>query len=238
MSSTHRVNGPPRHRAGGRNGRWSRRAIAAAAIVALPLAASTSAFATTGVSVKNPGGLTAVGPVNAENGFPSWYQDSKGNRVELCLNGEDPMCGFLPGDIPDENQPISFPDNFPEEAFYMLAGSSIPLPNGGKATLTLALEAAFANNVTPGDQMTFARQRVVVKGGPANTTIKLDHPYGTITIDSDSSGAGRLTEDISPAAGNFQTALKGNIGPFLSWDTGAPAGYLGDPNINHTVTGG
>jgi hypothetical protein len=238
MTTTHRVDGPRKHHAGRRNGRWSHRAIAAAAIVALPLVATTSAFATTAVTVKNPGGLTTVGPVNAENGFPSWYQDSKGQRVELCLNGEDPMCGFLPGDIPDGSLPISFPDNFPEEAFYMLAGSGIDLPGGGSATLTLGLEAAFANEVAAGEQVVFARQRIVVKGGPANTTMTFNHPYGTITIDTDGTGAGRITEDISPAAGNFETPLKGNIGPFLSWGADAPAGYLGDPNVDHTVTGG
>src|SRR4051794_13431510 len=247
MSTTHRVNGPPKHRAGGRSGRWSRRAIAAAAIVALPLAATTSAFATTSVVVKNPGGLTAVGPVNTDTGFPAWYQDKSGakTRAELCLDQDNPMCGFLPGDVPNPNQPISFPDNFPEEAFYFLAGSSLTLPNGGKATLTLALEGAFANSVTNGDQIFFARQRIFVVGGPANTTLHFVHPYGAIDIDTDSTGKGRLTEDISPAAGNFTTPLKGNIGPFLTWDTGPVQGaggpkdlYFGDPAVAHAVTPG
>lgn len=238
QTTTHRVNGPPKHRAGRRNSRWSRRAIAATAIIALPLAATTSAFATTAVTVKNQGGLTGVGPVNTENGFPAWYQDKAGGRVELCLDGDNPLCGFLAGDIPDASQPISFPGNFPAEAFYMLAGSSIALPGGGTATLTLGLEAAFANVVADGDQVVFARQRIVVKGARQNTTITFQHPYGEIAIDTDASGAGRITEDISPAPGNFQTPLKGNIGPFLSWDTGAPAGYLGDPAVEHAVTGG
>jgi hypothetical protein len=214
------------------------------AIVALPLAA-TSAFATTAVTVKNPGGLTAVGPVNAVDGFPAWYQDRNGLRLELCTDGGDPLCGPLTSN-PDQNppydasQPTDFPDNFPDEAFYFLASSIITFPNGGKATLTLGLEGAFANSVTNGDQITFARQRIFVKGGPANTTITFDHPYGTITIDTDAVGDGRLTEDISPAAGNFDTPLKGNLGPFLQWtaDPTLPAGYIGDPAVDHTVTGG
>jgi hypothetical protein len=83
----------------------------------------------------------------------------------------------------------------------------------------------------------FGRQRIVVKGGPASQTLTFQHPYGTITIDTDGAGDGKLVEDISPAIGNFTTALKSNIGPFLKWDTGAPEGYLGDPNQDRTVTG-
>src|SRR3954468_8375188 len=165
-------------------------------------------------------------------------QQPRKTRVELCLDGDNPLCGFLPGDIPNPDAPISFPDNFPEEAFYFLASSTMNLPGGGRATLTLGVEAAFANTVTNGDQITFARQRIVVVGGPRNTTMHFDHPYGSIDIDTDSSGKGRLVEDVSPATGNFTTALKGNIGPFLSWGAGAPAGYVGDPAIEHTVVGG
>lgn len=221
-----------------------RRTIAAAATVLLSVTGVTSAVAATQVTEQNlaTNKLVSVGPVNAENGFPSWYEDRSGTRVELCLDAENPLCGFLPGDIPNDTAPISFPDNFPEEAFYMLASSGLDLPGGGKATLVLGLEAAFANTVTDGDQMVFGRQRIVVKGGPANATLTFQHPYGTITVDTDGTGAGRLVEDISPAVGNFTTALKSNIGPFLKWDPAtapaAPAGYLGDPNQDHTVTGG
>lgn len=244
MFTSSRGDEPPEHTVPRWRRSWSRRAIAATAVVALPLAAASAAVAQTAVTVPNPGGLTAVGPVNAQNGFPAWYQDSKGTRTELCLDGDNPLCGFLPGDIPTPTAPIAFPTNFPDEAFYMLAGSGIDFPNGGRAVLTLGLEAAFANTVTNGDQVVFARQRIFVTGGPANETITFNHPYGTITIDTDASGNGRLTEDISPATGNFQTPLDGNIGPFLTWDTGPVTDpntgdqYLGDPNVEHAITGG
>ncbi|MDQ0620760.1 hypothetical protein QFZ33_004784 [Arthrobacter globiformis] len=218
-----------------------RRGIAAATAVLLAATGAGASLAATLVTQTNPNKLTAVGPVNTEYGFPSWYEDSNKTRVELCLDAENPLCGFLPGDIPDETAPISFPGNFPEEAFYMLAGSELALPGGGRAVLVLGLEAAFANTVTEGDQVVFGRQRIVVKGAPANTTLTFQHPYGTITIDTDGTGAGKLVEDISPAAGNFTTALKSNIGPFLKWDPAtapaAPEGYLGDPGQDHTVTG-
>ena len=229
----------PRHR--GPSPASRRRGIAAATAVLLAATGAGASLAATQVTQTNTNKLTAVGPVNTEYGFPSWYEDSNKTRVELCLDAENPLCGFLPGDIPDETAPISFPGNFPEEAFYMLAGSELALPGGGRAVLVLGLEAAFANTVTEGDQVVFGRQRIVVKGAPANTTLTFRHPYGTITIDTDGSGDGKLVEDISPAAGNFTTALKSNIGPFLKWDPAAapaaPAGYLGDPGQDHTVTG-
>jgi hypothetical protein len=214
-----------------------RRNVAAAAAVLLTATGVGSAVAATQVTQANTGGLIAVGPINAAYGFPSWYEDKNHTRLELCLEAQNPLCGFLPGDVPNEAAEISFPDNFPDEAFYMLAGSELELPGGGRAVLVLGLEAAFANSVTDGDQVVFGRQRIVVKDGPANQTLTFKHPYGTITIDTDGTGAGKLVEDISPAIGNFGTALKSNIGPFLKWDTGAPAGYLGDPNQDHTVTG-
>ncbi|WP_157365068.1 PKD domain-containing protein [Arthrobacter sp. QXT-31] len=221
--------------------RATRRGIAAVAAVLLTATGAGASLAATQVTLKNPGKLTAVGPVNTEYGFPSWYEDSNKTRLELCLDAENPLCGFLPGDIPDETAPISFPDNFPEEAFYMLAGSQLTLPGGGRAVLVLGLEAAFANSVIEGDQVVFGRQRIDVRDAPANTTLTFKHPYGTVTIDTDAAGRGRLVEDISPAAGNFTTALKSNIGPFLKWDPAtapaAPEGYLGDPAQDHTVTG-
>jgi hypothetical protein len=219
----------------------TRRGVASAAAIIMTVTGLGSAVAATQVTVTNPGKIVAVGPVNTEHGFPSWYEDSTKTRVELCLDAENPLCGFLPGDVPDETAPISFPDNFPEEAFYMLAGAELDLPGGGRAVLVLGLEAAFANTVSEGDQVVFGRQRVVVKGGPANTTLEFKHPYGTITIDTDGSGDGKLVEDISPAVGNFTTALKSNIGPFLKWDPAvapaAPEGYLGDPGQEHAVVG-
>ncbi|GAA1760156.1 hypothetical protein [Kocuria aegyptia] len=200
------------------------------------------AGAATEVTLKNPGQLTAVGPINTDHGFPSWYQDSTGTRTELCLDSANRLCGLLPEDVPDLSQPISFPDNFPGEAFYQLAGAELELPGGGRAVLVLALEAAFANEVAqPGDQVVFGRQRVTVRDAPPNTTLTFTHPYGQMTVDTDADGRGKLVEDISPAIGNFQTPLGSNIGPFLKWDPAvapaAPAGYLGDPDVEHAVVG-
>lgn len=209
---------------------------------ALTVVVGSNALAATRITVRNVGGLVAAGPVNTENGFPAWYEDKTGLRLEPCLDGDDPLCGFLPGNIPDETRPISFPDNFPAEFFYQLVSSTLDLPGGGRAVLTVGLEGAFANNnPVPGDQVVFARTRVVVRGAPAGQTMTFKHPFGELTIDTDASGSGKLVEDISPSIGNFTVALKGNFGPFLKWDPAvapaAPQGYLGDPGQNHAVVG-
>ncbi|MFI7583858.1 hypothetical protein ACH9DO_08700 [Kocuria sp. M1N1S27] len=215
-----------------------RRTVAAAAALLLGATGISASVAATEVVQRNPGGLTTVGPVNTEHGFPAWYEDSNKVRTELCLEADNPLCAFPPGDVPDPLRPISFPDNFPGEAFYMLAGSDVAVPGGGDAVLTLALEAAFANeNPIPGDQVVFARQRIDVDDAAPNSTLTFTHPYGTVTVDTDERGRGRLVEDVSPAVGNFQTPLKGDVGPFLQWDGGAPEGYLGNPDEPHTVTG-
>lgn len=224
-------------------GRRTTRLLGVAAAGLLVLGVATTSQAATKITVTNPGGLTAVGPVNTDYGFPAWYGDSAGTRLELCLDGDNPLCGFLPGDIPNPDVPVSFPDNFPGEAFYQLVASSLTLPNGGKANLTLGLEASFANgDPIAGDQLTFARTRVTVVGGPRDTTLTFKHPFGELTIDTDATGKGRLVQDVSPAAGNFTTAFKGNFGPFVKWDPAvapaAPAGYLGDPGQDHAIVGG
>src|SRR4051794_39827119 len=134
--------------------RFGRRGAASLATVGLLLTGVGAAAAATQVTEKNPGGLIAFGPVSGDNGFPAWYEDSAHTRVELCLDDTNPLCGFLPGNVPNPDVPISFPDNFPQEAFYALASSS--LTSGTfKATLTLGLEGAFANAVQPGDQQVF-----------------------------------------------------------------------------------
>jgi hypothetical protein len=225
--------------------RLGRGGIALAAALALATTIAGTALAVTGVVLPtNTGGITAVGPVNGDNGFPAWYQDKGGTRVELCLDGNDPMCGFVAAPVPgfDNTQPTVFNTNFPDEAFYALAGSTLTLPNGGRAVLTLALEAAFVNNVVNGDQQTFARQRIFVTNGPASTQLTFHQPYGDITIDTDATGRAHFTEDIAPSVGNFTTPLNGHLGPFLTASNGPvvtdSGSYLGDPAVPTTIKDG
>ncbi|MEH7334336.1 IPT/TIG domain protein [Neobacillus drentensis] len=198
--------------------------------------------------------LSKVGPIDPNNGFPVWYKDSDkdptvpATRLQLCLDKDDPYCGFLPGDIPDETKPISFPDNFPEELFYQLASADFDLPNGGRAVGTFGLEATWANGIVQkGDQIVFGRIRFRISGLVTGEKYTITHPYGVDSIVATSvdkkdptnpDGEIRFVEDIG-VSGGFTAAMGSRIGRFLKWDKGeAPPGYIGDPNEEHTITGG
>ncbi|HEX8720213.1 MAG TPA: choice-of-anchor D domain-containing protein [Pyrinomonadaceae bacterium] len=45
------------------------------------------------------------------------------------------------------------------------------------------------------------------------------------------------TEDIGIGPSDFRSALNGKFSTYLRWPSGAPAGYIGDPNVDHVVTG-
>ncbi|MGG1677744.1 Ig-like domain-containing protein [Neobacillus sp. NRS-1170] len=183
--------------------------------------------------------LAQLGPIHEDNGYPVWYEDSHGTRLQLCLDANDPLCAIVSGDIPDPSKPVSLKaGNFPEEAFYQLASSTINLPNGGSANGTFALEAAFANGpAIDGEQIVFGRVRFKADGLIANQPYTFTHPYGIDILQADGTGSLKFTEDIG-LNGGFNEVLKSRIGTFLQWDTGAPAGYIGDPNVDHKIIGG
>ena len=205
------------------------------------------------LAVPTPGGShpVAVGPVSAEHGFPVWYKDSNGTRLELCLDGgHNPLCGYTPDSF-DASLPVTVPGNFPSdgEAFYMLGNAIMDTDaNGGSAILVIALEAAFSTAIVPGDQVTFGRVRIWVDNLIDGADYKVTHPYGYdfFTADTGPGGTGRRSirwvEDIGIGApGDFTGALNSRIGPFLKWDPAvapaAPAGYIGDIGILHPVVG-
>jgi hypothetical protein len=199
-------------------------------------------------------GLAQVGPV-AKNGFPAWYKDKNGTRLEACLDNQDPMCAAVFGALPNPDQP-STPDdvtgNFPDEFFYQAASAGLanvgaPDAQGklGKVSLDDSLEGAFAAGPPiPGDQMVFGRLRVKVTSGlQGDTNYLFVHPYGERTVKTDPNTDNLfVTEDIGTAAGVFTDALKSRIAPFLKWDPNvapaAPEGYTGDPGVDHPITGG
>jgi len=203
------------------------------------------------------------GAVDAVGGFPTWYQDSAGNRVEPCIDSNDPNCVLAASAVFDPAQPIAFPTNYPDEFFYALADSDLIPTAGcagtapGRASVRIALEGAFLNgDPAAGEQMTFGRIRVKVTSGLCpNTTYHFKHPFGTETFTTNAAGgvpANVGTDDVGclgfvpPARCNFSDANSSRVfgaaaDGFLRWDgsaPAAPAGYLGDGATLHTITGG
>ncbi len=112
----------------------------------------------------------------------------------------------------------------------------------GNLLVETNLEGAFATG-TPaaGDQIVFARVRIKDVDVPAGTTWRITHPYGVDVLTADAKKGINSTVDIGVAPGQFSGALAGRVGPFLKWNPAdapaAPAGYIGDPGVLHTVTG-
>ena len=164
--------------------------------------------------------------------------------------GGDPCA--IAADVPVPGAPVVFPTNFPDEWFYWTGNARIrPLvgSNNFRADLTLALEGTFGGPtgaVVNGDQITFARFRFRVNGGLVpNATYTVTYPFGVKMFVASTTGTINFTEDqgcgATPPACNFASVLPTtNVGPFLKWDATAPAppaGYIGDANVTHSVTG-
>ena len=199
-----------------------------------------------------PQGLERVGPTSPTNGFPTWYQDKTGLALEFCqpLNQAEldgGWCLLLPGDT---TVPETFPAPFADEHFFWAGDAAINGPNFS-ARLVLGLEAAFAvGPVINGDQLVFARIRVVFDA-PATGTYVVYHPYGVETLQATAGERVFFTEDIGiQCLAAFDCALRGRIGPFLlpsatpgGAELAAVAGpvpgklYIADPARLGPVTG-
>ena len=189
-----------------------------------------------------------VGPGDNAHGYPMWFGDQglpedgvEPVRLELCLDQVDQLCPLVDS-LPNPSQPASVPENFTEEAFWWSGEAAIDAPSGASALLVMAQEAAFggAGEVAFGHQVAFQRLRVRIDDGVPLATYTVTTPYGELELDADDRGRVRYTEDSGCMAGpcdDFAAAKSGPIGPFLRWDEGAPEGYVGDPNVDHTVVG-
>src|SRR3954452_19831085 len=235
-----------RSSARGATRRRGRRPLVLAGAVPLCLPAISAAGVALAAVVGTPtrGHLVAVGPTSSDSGFPVWYKDDTGLRLEPCLDPKDANCPSqaAAGAMPDTTKPVSFPDNFPKEFFYQLAQSSFTLPSGAKALGVFDLEGSFAPPATPApdQQIVFGRIRLRIEGLQAGATYTITHPYGVDQLVA-TNGSINHTEDVGLGPGQFGDALNSRIGPFLKWDPNvapaAPAGYVGDGATLHPITG-
>jgi len=200
----------------------------------------------------------------ATGNFASWYQDTHGRTLDLCLSkavssrvagapgAPAYMCLLNPSPgIFDDTKPLAFPDNFPDEAFWFTGdGSIVDAARGIDLTYVSAVEAAFSGgDPKEGDQISFARIRIRVDVPTAGTYV-ITHPYGVDVFNVDTPGrkAINMTRDIgigSPKT--YDGALKGDVGPFLrsvngpyteqNPETGQADQFVGDPNLDEAFTG-
>src|SRR5262249_44444203 len=201
---------------------------------------------------QNAQGLAAVGAINAANGYPRWYMDRNGLQLGQCLDtGPTDPCAVA-AELPDPNQPVSFPGSFPPEFFYWRTTadiSGIGIGGGGKAVLVLVLEGSLGGPLEEpinGDQIVFARYRFrFVPGGLVpGATYTVTSPFGVRSFVAAATGSINFTDDqgcgATPPACDFTLLLNTtNAGPYLTGDPASapvpPAGFIGDPAIAHTI---
>ncbi|TME90977.1 MAG: hypothetical protein E6I52_27040 [Chloroflexi bacterium] len=190
---------------------------------------------------------TQVGPIDAVNGYPIWYQDSAGLRLGPCL-----VPGRCLSLLPNPAAPASFPDNFPQETFYWGAKADLTSASGGKILMFDRVEGAFFPGCPKGatctvaslngTQITFSRLFFSGNGLQPNANYVITHPYGVDTVTTDSLGAFKLTVQngcITPC--DFTLAVGGRMSQWLRWDPAVapapPAGFIGDAAVLHSVIG-
>lgn len=215
--------------------------------------------------------LADVGIPIAPHGYPAWYEDGTGLKLELCVpppagNATRPdLCIGDPLELDGDGNPIN-PLVITGESFWWLGETSMVMPGGGDAELTLAIEGTFGGAEAPidGQQISFGRTRIRIDT-PVAGTYTVTHPYQTQVFEVVDPAEGiNYTADIGaanflfPAVG-FRGTLSAPIGPYLTWpdyetneslqvleldpDTGEPTGvileqYVGNPNVASTVVGG
>jgi hypothetical protein len=231
----------------GDHDRTIRRRTRASAGRRLAVAAAALGLAVLAPAAGASQGVSSHGPATEAFGwFPEWYEDADGLRLELCTSGS--LCtATLEEPLPHPSEPVSFPDNFPAEAFWWGAETTLTYP-GGTALLVLAQEAAFQNDViVGGEQVSFGRVRIRATGLIAGAWYRFTHPYGTIDLQAIDKAPRvvNYTRDMgclaAPCEDDWGHTELSDIGPrFLQWDTtesAPPEGYIGDPAIPHSVVG-
>ena len=183
-------------------------------------------------------------------GFPSWFQDGNGMRLEPCLSPVG-TCVLLADPTYDPALPVVWPTNYPTEAFYSLVDSDVvnygpqacadgSTSAGGFALLRVGTEATFTTPApAAGAQTFFNRIRITVGGLCPNTPYTFTHPYGTVTLTTDAAG------EIRPKTGTFDNTNITGSAPvttgYVQWDpnsgAAAPVGFIGDYSVLHKVVG-
>jgi hypothetical protein len=230
-----------------------------------PLLAGAAIAAVAATLVTAPQAQAVLAGVSAgvdpDTRFPSWYSDSTGTKLKLCVDSRYCLGG---NSLPITTaKPSVFTGNLPDEAFYAVARAETELKGGGRIRWRAVLEGAFANDaVVNGDQITFARVQVTgskinTSVYPVGTVLTFETPYGNLSAPV--LAKGKLSREriesnpgdpvggwgapvVETATGFGCTAIKciaTTPSRFLRWDgVDAPPGFLGDPATPHTITGG
>lgn len=214
---------------------------------------------TNNLCVTQPPVAAAPSVTTANINFPDeafyWYADARitrsiGGNVRLVIAKEAAFTTPLPS---IGNQ-ITFDrirvriDNLTAGATYTITHPFGVMTATADADGGIVINSALKATATASTTATAAPSTAKTADGfnPAATTDAAPATDGgATTLKGSGSGGGtnsaeiNTTEDIGcgNAPCDFRASLEGKISRFLRWDTGAPAGYLGNPNTTHAITG-
>jgi hypothetical protein len=175
--------------------------------------------------------------------------DANGVSLELCLTGPGTATGAA-GPPPDycfydpimAGNAYSARVGFGAEAFWWLAGADFDTPYGNrlgnfKPTIDMAIEAAWATE-EPGAGLNFPFTRLRIRFfPPAAGTYTITHPYGVEVFVAGAADVNERANIVYDIPFDPMQTHVGKLGTVLRWDADAPAGYLGNGEASHTVTG-
>ena len=141
------------------------------------------------------------------------------------------------GDLPTPGQPVSFPDNFPDEAFWSTADSSLDAGGGDTALLVTARRGRLRPRRAAGHGRPGRASAGSGSGPPAwSTAPSTRSPTRTASTPSIAEAGAvkgvNVTEDIGVLTpdGVFDQTLGSRPAPFLKWTgTGAPSATWATP---------
>ena len=136
-------------------------------------------------------------PSIQQSGFPLWYQDSKGDRVEQCLDANDPNCIVLAGPTFNPAAPLTSRRTSPtSSSTRSRTPTSSPRPAAARPPRARPRSGSRSRAPSstaipaPNEQIVFGRIRVKVSSGLCpNTTYQFRHPFGTETLKTNDAGA-------------------------------------------------
>ena len=129
--------------------------------------------------------LVRVGPVDRSNGLPIWYEDSTGLALDACLPNAQQLVDGTRSELLPINPAVRHRRSCFSRQYspYSVLFTGTPTPTclriGGKAVLGIALEGAFVfGGVAAGDQMAFARLRILFDVPAPGGTYTVTTPFG------------------------------------------------------------
>jgi hypothetical protein len=121
--------------------------------------------------------LSKVGAIDPNTGFPFWYEDSKGIRLQSCIDPGGLCLSNLPNpNLPPKVAANEVDSNFPDEMFYWNATTDITGTNGVTGRVVMGLEGAFTTRVQSGDQITFSRIRIRISNLVQGASYRVTYP--------------------------------------------------------------